>query len=292
MVSPTVPWVHAVHYIGKDQLGRLGSMLVGSFLIALFSNEYKWLSVFPLCFLLLPTSWVFWFTRTGSIRRPYLLNNRFWGWWIVGSLGVLVPHLSLVGVIAYLEPQLNRYYWISPVTYTVYQCGIVIASHTCLKTKRLDRTELVYLIHQSNQGYDLSGLLDNLPRANSPTNLVNPELSPILPPSNPMNRNDTGSGVGTKADSVETAESGSDMVTVPIEFQSTYFEAPRDITGTMVVGGKTITSVLECPICLEPMQKGELIGMGPCAHQFHYGCLDDWITKKQVCPLCVFNLPE
>jgi len=40
----------------------------------------------------------------------------------------------------------------------------------------------------------------------------------------------------------------------------------------------------ECSICLEPLKDN--IKLLNCNHKFHKTCIDLWITKKSICPLC------
>ena len=42
----------------------------------------------------------------------------------------------------------------------------------------------------------------------------------------------------------------------------------------------------ECVICLEEMKEGELLTIIYCSHIFHKYCIDLWIEKKRICPLC------
>ena len=41
-----------------------------------------------------------------------------------------------------------------------------------------------------------------------------------------------------------------------------------------------------CPICLEEIQRDEVIRILPCHHIFHKRCLDVWFMQKQTCPVC------
>jgi hypothetical protein len=45
---------------------------------------------------------------------------------------------------------------------------------------------------------------------------------------------------------------------------------------------------VECPICLEEFNKGELIqSFGVCTHEFHISCLNSWLLGgKNTCPVC------
>lgn len=49
---------------------------------------------------------------------------------------------------------------------------------------------------------------------------------------------------------------------------------------------------MECPICMDEFQKGELIqSFGACAHDFHISCLNSWLLGgKSTCPVCRLDL--
>jgi hypothetical protein len=45
-----------------------------------------------------------------------------------------------------------------------------------------------------------------------------------------------------------------------------------------------------CSICLDNMEKGEIIRSLPCFHMYHSKCIDDWLfrnkNKSPICPDC------
>ncbi|KAG2673404.1 hypothetical protein I3760_13G089100 [Carya illinoinensis] len=43
---------------------------------------------------------------------------------------------------------------------------------------------------------------------------------------------------------------------------------------------------LTCSICLEQVNKGELVRSLPCLHQFHANCIDPWLRQQGTCPVC------
>jgi Ring finger domain len=44
---------------------------------------------------------------------------------------------------------------------------------------------------------------------------------------------------------------------------------------------------LVCSVCLEVLQKGEMVRQLPaCQHPFHVGCIDMWLCSHSTCPLC------
>ena len=46
----------------------------------------------------------------------------------------------------------------------------------------------------------------------------------------------------------------------------------------------------ECTICLEEFVVDELLYKLVCHHYYHKDCIDDWLSKKNTCPLCRLNL--
>ena len=58
---------------------------------------------------------------------------------------------------------------------------------------------------------------------------------------------------------------------------------------TCKVDGKQYTEHVECCICLQDFQEGELIAPLPCddtRHYFHTECIKQWARIKNFCPLC------
>tara|TARA_B100001121_G_C18567150_1_gene563252 strand:- start:353 stop:721 length:369 start_codon:yes stop_codon:yes gene_type:complete len=41
-----------------------------------------------------------------------------------------------------------------------------------------------------------------------------------------------------------------------------------------------------CPICLETYEVGKYKRVLPCGHIFHKKCIDKWLKKKLICPIC------
>ncbi|KAM0900193.1 hypothetical protein ACQ4PT_020806 [Festuca glaucescens] len=48
-----------------------------------------------------------------------------------------------------------------------------------------------------------------------------------------------------------------------------------------------------CVICIQDYEDGDEISVVPCSgrHQFHQRCIDEWFTRKRLCPLCRHALP-
>ncbi|KAL6182411.1 PREDICTED: putative RING-H2 finger protein ATL61-like [Fragaria vesca subsp. vesca] len=46
-------------------------------------------------------------------------------------------------------------------------------------------------------------------------------------------------------------------------------------------------SPVECAVCLEDLKTGEKCRLLPnCGHSFHAQCIDSWLLKTPVCPVC------
>jgi hypothetical protein len=48
----------------------------------------------------------------------------------------------------------------------------------------------------------------------------------------------------------------------------------------------TLSEPEHCTICIEGIEKNQYIKELPCKHTFHDKCIDEWLTKKKVCPNC------
>ena len=48
----------------------------------------------------------------------------------------------------------------------------------------------------------------------------------------------------------------------------------------------------ECTICLEILKAEQSINLLFCGHYFHTSCIEEWLNKKRICPLCDTELPK
>ena len=53
---------------------------------------------------------------------------------------------------------------------------------------------------------------------------------------------------------------------------------------------KNLKNEIRCVICLSDFEIGEKVSALPCCHTFHTKCLDEWINRKQRCPVCKFEI--
>lgn len=51
--------------------------------------------------------------------------------------------------------------------------------------------------------------------------------------------------------------------------------------------GGNNSSPMECAVCLESYKLGDLCRLLPnCSHSFHAQCIDSWLSKTAICPIC------
>ncbi|KAK7317194.1 hypothetical protein RJT34_01206 [Clitoria ternatea] len=52
-------------------------------------------------------------------------------------------------------------------------------------------------------------------------------------------------------------------------------------------GAKKRCSLVDCAVCLENFKVGDKCRLLPnCSHTFHVHCIDSWILKTPICPIC------
>ncbi|KQJ92281.1 hypothetical protein BRADI_4g42643v3, partial [Brachypodium distachyon] len=47
-----------------------------------------------------------------------------------------------------------------------------------------------------------------------------------------------------------------------------------------------------CMICIEDFEADVELGVMPCSHMFHHGCLVEWLSRSCLCPCCRHALPS
>mmetsp|Transcript_61218 Transcript_61218/g.132527 ORF Transcript_61218/g.132527 Transcript_61218/m.132527 type:complete len:292 (-) Transcript_61218:177-1052(-) len=63
----------------------------------------------------------------------------------------------------------------------------------------------------------------------------------------------------------------------------------------MVVYNPKVASVhaeSSCAVCLSDFAKDEVLRQLPCCHNFHRACIDKWLKRNKVCPLCLQDIEE
>ncbi|XP_028778314.1 RING-H2 finger protein ATL56-like [Neltuma alba] len=52
-------------------------------------------------------------------------------------------------------------------------------------------------------------------------------------------------------------------------------------------GVSSSTVSVDCAVCLESFKDGDICRFLPnCSHSFHVSCIDSWILKTPICPIC------
>ncbi|XP_019055076.1 PREDICTED: E3 ubiquitin-protein ligase RNF13-like [Nelumbo nucifera] len=46
------------------------------------------------------------------------------------------------------------------------------------------------------------------------------------------------------------------------------------------------SSPVDCAVCLENFKVGDKCRLLPCRHSFHANCVDSWLLKTPICPIC------
>ena len=45
-------------------------------------------------------------------------------------------------------------------------------------------------------------------------------------------------------------------------------------------------------ICLNEYEDGNTIRTMPCLHYFHKECIDKWLSRGKICPVCKFDIKK
>lgn len=48
----------------------------------------------------------------------------------------------------------------------------------------------------------------------------------------------------------------------------------------------------KCMICVEPFKRGESLRTLPCLHRYHRKCIDEWLRRSHLCPICKHDVTE
>ncbi|CAN0195880.1 unnamed protein product, partial [Hapterophycus canaliculatus] len=43
---------------------------------------------------------------------------------------------------------------------------------------------------------------------------------------------------------------------------------------------------VSCRVCLSEYEAGNTLRILPCLHKFHQPCIDEWLSRSPLCPLC------
>lgn len=71
--------------------------------------------------------------------------------------------------------------------------------------------------------------------------------------------------------------------------------APRNVIeglGLTCCSAEQADAELSCAVCLSDFQLGETLRPLPCGHVFHRSCIDKWLLRNGVCPLCMRDVAQ
>eukprot|EP00747_Dinoflagellata_sp_TGD_P166406 gnl/TRDRNA2_/TRDRNA2_189143_c0_seq1.p1 gnl/TRDRNA2_/TRDRNA2_189143_c0~~gnl/TRDRNA2_/TRDRNA2_189143_c0_seq1.p1 ORF type:complete len:290 (-),score=29.46 gnl/TRDRNA2_/TRDRNA2_189143_c0_seq1:2-871(-) len=57
-------------------------------------------------------------------------------------------------------------------------------------------------------------------------------------------------------------------------------------TTTITFDGTGQSDELHCTVCVEAFQPGEVLRVLPCLHRYHTECIDRWLRRSSLCPVC------
>ncbi|XP_009122758.1 E3 ubiquitin-protein ligase SGR9, amyloplastic [Brassica rapa] len=72
------------------------------------------------------------------------------------------------------------------------------------------------------------------------------------------------------------------------------YEIPAARAAVVALRGVEVLNAageVECVICKEEMSEGRDVCEMPCQHLFHWKCILPWLSKRNTCPFCRFQLP-
>ena len=72
-----------------------------------------------------------------------------------------------------------------------------------------------------------------------------------------------------------------------VDLKSNDYGCGYDNNENMVIyQNEKINNLNECIICLEDMKFNEDLILVKCSHIYHKECLEKWMVRRSVCPLC------
>ncbi|CAN6325778.1 unnamed protein product [Urochloa humidicola] len=89
---------------------------------------------------------------------------------------------------------------------------------------------------------------------------------------------------------VEAAAAAASFAAWPMRRVPAAASAVAGLPETTAVGAGDEEGEACCAVCLEGYVAGDALRTMPCAHAFHAGCIVEWLSFGNLCPLCRFRL--
>lgn len=67
---------------------------------------------------------------------------------------------------------------------------------------------------------------------------------------------------------------------------------PKTAVGKVARGGGALEEHCKCMICVELFCKGDSLRTLPCLHRYHRSCIDEWLRRSCLCPICKHDVTE
>lgn len=77
------------------------------------------------------------------------------------------------------------------------------------------------------------------------------------------------------------------LVHIPADSTARIFISVEELNSLPCVDRVGGGGVVDCAVCMESVEVGEKCRFLPnCGHYFHVACIDSWLLKNPVCPVC------
>ncbi|KAM1447183.1 hypothetical protein ACFXTO_006311 [Malus domestica] len=127
--------------------------------------------------------------------------------------------------------------------------------------------------------YDTLRALDS-DNASTATSMSEEEINAL-----PVHKHKVTGPENVDGSSLQHASSSSAPVELTKQDGSMKEQDSKRMDGSM----KDLENELTCSICLEQVNRGDLVRSLPCLHQFHANCIDPWLRQQGTCPVCKFR---
>jgi len=64
------------------------------------------------------------------------------------------------------------------------------------------------------------------------------------------------------------------------------------LAATLAQNAGSDSTALECRICLERFQADDRLRLLPCFHRYHSTCIEEWLSRNRLCPLCKHDVTQ